>query len=257
VPNENDNASTVKLEVVVPTQAPIANMSVKPVPGWTAAVEKSKLATPIKTDDGEVTEAVSKITWTASRADSAIKPGRFLEFEVSAGPLPEVDHIVFKSLQTYSDGDVVRWIEEPAADGKEVEHPAPVLKLTKKTAVSPAAAPAAQTGTTPVANTVDTATGLSASASPPSSRRWPPSTSPYSRGAGHALQHRPHWPPSRRDAGYRAGASSCGPVRPTRHTGSQPSSPPAEPTTHTHEEYRSLAIHALHRFAVPCNTCQS
>jgi hypothetical protein len=88
-------------------------------------VEKSKLAAPVKTDDGEVTEAVSKITWTAAGADAAIKPGQFLEFEVSAGPLPEVDQIVFKSLQTYSDGDIVRWIEEPTADGKEPEHPAP------------------------------------------------------------------------------------------------------------------------------------
>jgi uncharacterized protein YcnI len=148
VPNEKDTASTVKLEVVVPTQAPIAHLSVKPVPGWTAAVDTTKLATPIKTDDGEVTEAVSKITWAAAGADSAIKPGQFLEFEVSAGPLPEVDQIVFKALQTYSDGDVVRWIDEPAADGTEPEHPAPVLKLTKKITATASPGAAAQTGTT-------------------------------------------------------------------------------------------------------------
>ena len=53
-----------------------------------------------------------------------------LEFDISAGPLPEVDQIVFKALQTYSDGDVVRWIDEPTA-GVDLEHPAPVLKLTK------------------------------------------------------------------------------------------------------------------------------
>ena len=39
---------------------------------------------------------------------------------------------MFKALQTYSDGDIVRWIDEPA-DGVELEHPAPVLKLTKAT----------------------------------------------------------------------------------------------------------------------------
>ena len=43
-----------------------------------------------------------------------------------------MDQIVFKALQTYSDGDIVRWIDEPA-DGVELEHPAPVLKLTKAT----------------------------------------------------------------------------------------------------------------------------
>jgi uncharacterized protein DUF1775 len=31
-----DNASTVKLEVNIPTDAPIASVSVKPVAGWTA-----------------------------------------------------------------------------------------------------------------------------------------------------------------------------------------------------------------------------
>jgi periplasmic copper chaperone A len=155
VPNEKDTANTVKLEVVIPTQAPIAHLSVKPVPGWTATVDKTKLATPIKTDDGEVTEAISKITWTSTGADSAIKAGQFLEFEVSAGPLPEVDQIVFKALQTYSDGDVMRWIEEPAADGKEPEHPAPVLKLTKKTSATPSAGTAAQASAIPVAATDD------------------------------------------------------------------------------------------------------
>jgi hypothetical protein len=41
-----------------------------------------------------------------------------------------VDQIIFKALQTYSDGDIVRWIDEPAP-GVEPDHPAPVLKLTK------------------------------------------------------------------------------------------------------------------------------
>ncbi|WP_432829121.1 YcnI family protein [Dactylosporangium sp. CA-092794] len=130
VPNERDDASTTKLEVAIPTDKPIASVSVKPVQGWTAATETSKLATPIKTDDGEVTEAISKVTWTAD-ANSAIKPGQFQEFDVSLGPLPQTDQIVFKALQTYSSGEVVRWIDEPAA-GAEAEHPAPVLKLSKK-----------------------------------------------------------------------------------------------------------------------------
>jgi periplasmic copper chaperone A len=134
VPNEKDNASTTRLEVVIPTDAPIAFVAVKPVPGWTATTETTKLAQPIKSDDGEVTEAVSKITWTASGADTAIKSGQFQEFDVSAGPLPKVDQIVFKALQTYSDGEIVRWIEPPTAGGPEPEHPAPVLKLSKAAA---------------------------------------------------------------------------------------------------------------------------
>lgn len=134
VPNEKDTASTTKLEIVIPTdKTPLASVSTRPVPGWTVTVEKAKLATPLKVHDSEVTEVVSKITWTAAEG-SAVAPGTFQEFEVSAGPLPEVDQIVFKALQTYSDGDVVRWIDE----GAEADKPAPILKLTK---AAPAATP--------------------------------------------------------------------------------------------------------------------
>jgi uncharacterized protein YcnI len=131
VPNEKTTAGTVKLEVTIPENAPIAFVSVRPVAGWTAQIERRTLAMPVKLHGADVTEAVSKITWMAA-AGKAIGPGEFEEFDVSAGPLPEVDQIVFKALQTYSDGDVVRWIDEPTA-GVELEHPAPVLKLTTST----------------------------------------------------------------------------------------------------------------------------
>ncbi|MEJ3742899.1 YcnI family protein [Actinomycetes bacterium KLBMP 9797] len=133
VPNERDAASTVKVEVAIPTDTPIASVSVRPLPGWTATVERAKLATPLKVHDSEITEAVSKITWTAA-AGNDIKPGQFQEFEVSAGPLPEVDQIAFKALQTYSNGEIVRWIEVPEAGKEEPEHPAAVLKLAKEAA---------------------------------------------------------------------------------------------------------------------------
>ncbi|GIF07855.1 YcnI family protein [Actinoplanes siamensis] len=128
VPNESDSASTTKLEVNLPADQPIASVSVKPVPGWTALAQKSKLATPIKAHDTEITEAVSKITWTAAKG-SEIKPGEFQEFDVSMGALPASGQLVFKALQTYSDGNVVRWIDEPATDGSEPDSPAPVLKI--------------------------------------------------------------------------------------------------------------------------------
>jgi uncharacterized protein YcnI len=138
VPNEKDGATTVKVEVNLPADTPIPSVSVKPTPGWTVQIATTRLATPLKTDDGEVTEATSKITWTAANAGAAIQPGQFQEFEVSAGPLPKVDQLVFKALQTYSDKDVVHWIEEPSG-GTEPEHPAPVLKLAAAKAAVPAA----------------------------------------------------------------------------------------------------------------------
>ncbi|HEX8628214.1 MAG TPA: YcnI family protein [Catenuloplanes sp.] len=145
VPTESDTASTTKLEVSMPTQAPIANVSTMPVPGWTVQVDKGKPATPIQGEGGPVAEVVTKITWTADSA-SAIKPGQFQEFPVSLGPLPQVDQLVFKALQTYSDGNVVRWIDEPTP-GAEPESPAPVLKLAKGAApAAPVASGAAAPG---------------------------------------------------------------------------------------------------------------
>jgi uncharacterized protein YcnI len=157
VPTESDTASTTKLQVTLPTDTPIASVSTKPVVGWTVATVKSKLATPIKSDDGDITEAVTQITWTATKG-AEIKPGQFQEFDVSLGPLPSANQIVFKALQTYSDGNIVRWIDEPATDGSEPEHPAPVLKLTAANA--PAAAPA----TTTVAQTSAAAPAKSSNA---------------------------------------------------------------------------------------------
>jgi uncharacterized protein YcnI len=140
VPNERDDAGTTKLEVNFPADHPFASVSVRPKAGWTYTLEETTLATPVKVHDDEISKAASKITWTGG----TVKPGEFEEFEISVGPLPDdVDSLTFKALQTYSSGEVVRWIEEAAPGGPEVERPAPVLKLTK------AAASTATTATTP------------------------------------------------------------------------------------------------------------
>ncbi|MBT2226545.1 YcnI family protein [Nonomuraea sp. NEAU-A123] len=127
VPNERDDASTTKLVVTFPTDHPLPFVSVKPVPGWKAELTEGKLPEPIVADDGDkVTESVLKITWTGGK----IEPGQFQEFEVSVGPLPkDVDEIAFPTEQTYSGGEVVKWADEPKADGTEAEHPTPTLKL--------------------------------------------------------------------------------------------------------------------------------
>ncbi|MEO9137818.1 MAG: YcnI family protein [Jatrophihabitans sp.] len=133
VPNEQAAANTTKVEVQFPTDTTFASASVQPIAGWTAVPAKTALAKPITTDDGVITEGVSTITWTAS-ADAAIKPGQFQQFNVSVGPLPEKASITFKAIQTYSNGDVVRWIETPAPGStEEPEHPAPMLTLAAAT----------------------------------------------------------------------------------------------------------------------------
>jgi uncharacterized protein YcnI len=141
VPNEEEALTTIKVEVQLPTEQPLTSVALKPHPGWTATLTKVKLPAPIKNDDGdEVTEAVRTITWTATTG-AAIKPGEFDQFVISAGPLPKADSIEFKTLQTYSDNSVVRWIEPEKPGGAEPEHPAPTLELT------PAVAEGASTAT--------------------------------------------------------------------------------------------------------------
>lgn len=132
VPNERDNASTVKLEVSLPTEHPLASVMPQPVPGWKVEVTRAKLDKPLEVHGKQITEAVSKVTWTAD--GSKIGPGHFQQFPLSLGRLPEdTDEMVFKALQTYDNKEVVRWIEEPKEGGEEPESPAPVLKLSAAT----------------------------------------------------------------------------------------------------------------------------
>jgi uncharacterized protein YcnI len=130
VPNEKTNANTTAVQIGFPTERPIAAVSYQPMPGWSTTVARTKLAKPLSTDDGDVNEVVSSITWTATGAGLA--PGQFELFTVAAGPLPNVKRLAFPAVQTYSDGDVVRWIETPTKGASELEHPAPVLRVTRR-----------------------------------------------------------------------------------------------------------------------------
>lgn len=127
VPDEDDTAATTKVEVLFPTGHPIASVLVAPEPGWTAKVTTTRLATPIHTDDGDVSQVVSQVTWTGGR----IAPGRYQDFDIAYGQLPDgPGPLVFKALQTYSNGKVVRWIDSSRPGAAEPAHPAPVLRLT-------------------------------------------------------------------------------------------------------------------------------
>ena len=125
VPSEKD-VPTVKLRVKFPDDHPFAAARVKPVPGWTADIKTKTLTTPIKTDDGEMKEAVDTIEWTGG----SIAPDEFQEFEVALGPMPtDTTSLTFPAIQTYADGSEVAWIDPPGSSD-EAAHPAPTLTLT-------------------------------------------------------------------------------------------------------------------------------
>lgn len=132
VPNERDNAGTIKIEVTLPQDTPLTSVRTKPLAGWKAEVVKGKLDKPVTVGGKEITEAFKTITWTA---EPGVKIGvnEYQEFFVSLGTLPEKDKLELPAKQTYENGEVVDW-NQSAADGKEPEHPAPVLKLAPKKA---------------------------------------------------------------------------------------------------------------------------
>ncbi|MCN9243122.1 YcnI family protein [Streptomyces sp. RY43-2] len=144
VPNERDNASTKKLEISFPTDHPLPSVMPQPVDGWKAEVTKSKLDKPVSLHGQRIDEAVTKVTWTST--GKGIEPGYFQKFPLSIGPLPEnTDQLVFKALQTYSDDQVVRWIEPQQKGQPEPNNPAPALELTAASRQQGASAEAAST----------------------------------------------------------------------------------------------------------------
>lgn len=91
VPNESDVATT-RIEVQLPDV--LAASAYQPVPGWDISI------------DGAV--------MTISGGE--IEPGQFQEFSFS-GQNPERDtELSFPAVQTYADGEQVRWVGPPDSD---------------------------------------------------------------------------------------------------------------------------------------------
>jgi periplasmic copper chaperone A len=122
VPNERGNASTTKLSVRLPNG--LVFVSFQPKAGWQRTVTMRKLAEPVTVEGEQVTEQVGTVTWTGGK----IGPGEFDEFGMSAKVPDGVGtKLSFPAVQTYSNGEVVRWIGPPDAD-----EPAPQVGLDAK-----------------------------------------------------------------------------------------------------------------------------
>jgi uncharacterized protein YcnI len=127
-PDERANSATIKLVIQLPQDQPIASVKLRPIPGWHSSVTMRKLDTPLKTEHGEIASAVDTITWEGG----SIAPGEYQDFAVLAGPIPSgAATLTFKALQTYANGEVVRWIDLRAAGEPEPPHPAPLLHIIR------------------------------------------------------------------------------------------------------------------------------
>ncbi|MEN5076153.1 YcnI family protein [Isoptericola cucumis] len=160
VPNESADAATTKVEVDLPADTPFTSVSVEPVPGWTAEVTNADLPEPVEVHGTEVTEAPTRVVWTADEG-AGVRAGQFQRFTISAGPVPEgVDELLLPATQTYSDGEVVAWDEPAAADGTEPEHPAPLLPVTGEPSGDAAAESQASADTAGAASSGDDGSGV-------------------------------------------------------------------------------------------------
>ena len=122
VPNETDNANTTKLAIQMPPG--FTDVSAAPPPGWSFSLKTQKLATPVKTADGTVTSEVSEIDFSGGK----LPPGQFGQFPISVViPGPPGSVLTFKTVQTYSNGQVDSWIGSPTS-----AQPAPTIDVTAK-----------------------------------------------------------------------------------------------------------------------------
>jgi hypothetical protein len=127
VPNESDTASTVKVEIAMPEGVVVPFVLVKAEGNWKTSTETTKLDTPIKTEDGEISEVVTKVTFEGG----TIAPGHFEIFDLEVGPLPNTpgEVLAFPTIQTYDNGDVSKWIDKVVDGQPEPDAPTPLLTL--------------------------------------------------------------------------------------------------------------------------------
>lgn len=92
-----------------------------------------------------------KLTATAdgySIGGPALATGTDAEYSVTVRQLPDEKSLAFKTLETYGDGKIDRWIEVPA-NGEKVDNPAPVLELKAAAPGAKLIAPAPAPSPTP------------------------------------------------------------------------------------------------------------
>lgn len=99
---------------------------------------------------------------------TALAAGTDAEHSISVRQLPDAKSLAFKTVETYGDGKISRWIEVPG-DGQQVENPAPVLELKEAApgaepiAPSPSPEPSTRTPSSPASTQGDDATSSASS----------------------------------------------------------------------------------------------
>jgi uncharacterized protein YcnI len=128
VPGEQAGAYAYEIDMLVPPG--FTEIDTQNVPGWSVREIMTKLATPLQTPEGPISEEVSQIIWTGDRSTlGRLENGQFIQFPLSIAMPSNLagQSLAFKTIQHYSNGKVIHWIGPPSA-----EYPAPTINVTAK-----------------------------------------------------------------------------------------------------------------------------
>ncbi len=128
VPGEQEGAHVTKVDVLFPPG--FVGVDYENVPGWSTRIIETKLATPLHEDGETIDTEVSQIIWTWTGPLGKVNNGQFVNFPLSlAIPTDAAGNALeFRTVQTYSNGQVVHWIDPSLT----AEHPAPRINVTAK-----------------------------------------------------------------------------------------------------------------------------
>jgi uncharacterized protein YcnI len=128
VPGEQEGAYVKKVDTLFP--AGFTGVNYENVPGWMAKVIETKLASPIQKGGETINTEVSQVVWTWTGPLGKVSNGQFIDFPLSLA-IPDNaagQALEFRTIQTYSNGQVVHWINPSLT----AEHPAPRINVTAK-----------------------------------------------------------------------------------------------------------------------------
>ncbi|PBC75607.1 uncharacterized protein YcnI [Streptomyces sp. TLI_235] len=157
-----------------------------------AGIAKVQVVLPEGITPADVTLAQAPQGWAfTATADGytvggpALAPGEDAVHKITVRQLPNAKELVFKTLETYSDGHIDRWIELPQ-NGATPEHPAPVLELAPAAPGAGMLSPTTTAGSpTPASPTASASVAATPEATPSSSA--PASSTDGGNSAGAAI----------------------------------------------------------------------
>jgi uncharacterized protein YcnI len=128
MPGEQEGAHVTKLDMLFPPG--FTSVAYENVPGWSVQVVNQKVNPPIETDAGPVSEEVAQVIWTWTGPLGRVDNNQFIQLPLSVAIPRNLagQALLFKAVQSYSNGQVVHWIDP----GLSAEHPAPRVNVIEK-----------------------------------------------------------------------------------------------------------------------------